>query len=532
MMSIDPRYVAEKHNTTTITKEVAYYDVYNATWRLLYHYYKYVVHPLHNYIANGNVSSGGGWAFESLGEASGEICSSTYRSSPSSLRITTRDGRGAWRQTFYFNAGGSSPTIDFWYVLSGGGAVAVKKPDGSACVFTLGGSGGWSRFRRDSGDVFDQAGYYTISFIASENSELFIDDVSVHVGGYGEWVYQGDVENKPENVPPDEKYESFYKIENKRFIGTFEESVANQYPTPPYIKEFKKRERVSYTVDLYKLYYLEGGIVRYRVFHWEKYQVPIVVRKEETGASWTLVESNVEADVGRRILIESNVPESLVRAKYNDPTKYYLVPKVVDSGEALELVCETIDESLAWKYEKEGYAVKSARVSAGNPIRFSMRVLQASVEKNELNMLGKQNTLHATIANPTGDTLTYQLVIEAQNEERVEETLYENQVFHSPEAISRIISVPVAEPDSWLLTIPPGGASYSLGFTAWVRRTEEREYGSYSTNVAYWSSGQVTCSFVVKVLRNGRLVAKQRILETFESFDIGRTIARHPFETI
>ncbi|MBO3810256.1 MAG: CvpA family protein, partial [Candidatus Brockarchaeota archaeon] len=194
LMSIDPRYVAEKHNTTTVTREISYYDVYNATWRLLYHYYKYVVHPLHEYIANGNISSGGAWTFESLGDASGEICSSTFRSSPSSLRITTRDGRGAWRQTFYFNAGGSNPTIDFWYILSGSGVVAVKKPDGSAYVFTLGGSSGWSRFRRNSGDIFDQAGYYTISFVASENSELFVDDVSVHVGGYGEWVYQGDVE--------------------------------------------------------------------------------------------------------------------------------------------------------------------------------------------------------------------------------------------------------------------------------------------------------------------------------------------------
>ncbi|MBO3810212.1 MAG: hypothetical protein FGF50_11565, partial [Candidatus Brockarchaeota archaeon] len=199
---------------------------------------------------------------------------------------------------------------------------------------------------------------------------------------------------------------------------------------------------------------------------------------------------------------------------------------------ALELVCEILDENLARKYEKEGYVVKSTKVSASNPIRFSIRVLQASVEKNELGMLGKQNTLKVSIANPTSDTLTYQVVIDVENEETVEEMPYESQAFHSPEAISRIISVPVAEPDSWLLTIPPGGASYSLGFTAWVRRTEEREYGSYSTNVAYWPSGQVTCNLMVKVLRNGKLVAKQRLLETFENFDVGRTIARHPFETI
>jgi hypothetical protein len=42
LTSMDPRYVAEKHNTTMITREIAYYDVYNATWKLLYHYYKYV----------------------------------------------------------------------------------------------------------------------------------------------------------------------------------------------------------------------------------------------------------------------------------------------------------------------------------------------------------------------------------------------------------------------------------------------------------------------------------------------------------
>ncbi|MEM3388158.1 MAG: hypothetical protein QXI42_06000 [Thermoproteota archaeon] len=531
LMSVDPRYVAEKHNTTTITREIAYYDVYNATWRLLYHHYKYVVHPIHEYIANGNVSSSGGWAFEGIEDASGEICSSAYRSSPSSLRISSGNGRGAWRQTFYYDAGGSGPVLEFWYILRGSGAIAIKRPDGSACVFALGGSGGWARFHRDSGDIFNQAGYYTISFVASENSELYVDDVSVHVGGYGEWVYQGDVENKPDNVPPDERYEAFYKIEDKRFIGTFEENVANQYPTPPYIKEFRKRETVSYVVDLYKLYYLEGGVVRYKAFHWEKYQVPIVVRKEETGAKWVRVESSVEMDVGQRILVESNVPESVVKAKYSDPTKYYLVPKVVDSGEALELVCTTLDRGLAKKYKDEGYVVKDANVSAGNPIEFSMRVLQASIERNEMGMLGKQNTLHVTIANPTDDTLTYQLVIEAENEELVQRIAPDDQP-HGPDVIKSITMVPVAEPDSWLLPVPPGGAPYSLGFTAWIRNTEEREYGNSSTSGAYWPTGQVTCDFIVKVLRNGRLVAKQRLLETFENFDVGRTIARHPFETI
>jgi len=532
LTSMDPHYVAEKHNTTTITREISYYDVYNATWKLLYHYYKYVVHPFHEYVANGNVSSSGDWSFESLGDASGEVCSSTYRSSPSSLRIATRNGRGVWRQTFYFDAGGSSPVLDFWYILRGSGAVAIKKPDESAHVFALGGSSGWSRFLRGSGDVFSQAGYYTISFVASENSELYVDDISVHVGGYGEWVYQGDVENKPDNVPSNEKYEAFYRIENKRFIGTFEESVANQYPTPPYIKEFNRKEKVSYVVDLYKLYYLEGGFIRYRVFHWEKYQVPIIVRKEESGARWELAESNVEMDAGGRMLIESNVPENIVRSKYNDPTKYYLVPRVVEGGEMLELVCETLDESLAKKYESEGYVVKRASVSQGNPIRFSMRVLQASIERNELAMLGKQNTMKVAIANPTGDTLTYQVVIEAENTlgvENIAGEAWQTQLLGSP--VERVTSIPIAEPGSWLLPVPPGGTSCSLAFTTWVRRTFEGEYESRSEDTAYWPS-QVRCDFVVKVLRNGRLVAKQRLLETFEGFDVGKTIARHPFETI
>jgi len=528
LTSMDPRYVAEKHNTTTIVKETSYYDVYNATWRLLYHYYKYVVHPLHEYIANGNISSSGGWSFESLGDASGEICSSTCRSSPSSLRIVSRNGRGAWRQTFYFDAGGSNPALDFWYILRGSGAVAVKKPDGSACLFALSGSSSWNRFLRNSDDVFSQAGYYTLSFVASENSELYVDDVSVHVGGYGEWVYQGDVENKPDNVLPNEKYEAFYRIENKKLLGTFEENVANQYPTPPYIKEFNRKEKVSYVVDLYKLYYLEDGFVRYRVFHWEKYQVPIVVRKEESGARWELAESSVEMDVGGRILIEANVPESVVRAKYSDPTKYYLAPKIVEGGEALEQVCETLDESLAKKYEKEGYVVKSTRISLENPIRFSFRVLQASIERNELNMLGKQNTLKIAIANPTGDTLTYQVIIEAENEEKIEET--QSQAFYSPEAVKKVVSIPIAEPSNWLLAVPPGGAPYQLAFTTWVKRTVEGEFGSYVENTAYWPGGILDCSFTVKILRNGRLVAKQRLLETFESFDIGKTIARHPFD--
>ncbi|MBO3809984.1 MAG: hypothetical protein FGF50_10405, partial [Candidatus Brockarchaeota archaeon] len=85
------------------------------------------------------------------------------------------------------------------------------------------------------------------------------------------------------------------------------------------------------------------------------------------------------------------------------------------------------------------------------------------------------------------------------------------------------------KPDNWLLATPSGGAQYQLAFTVWVRRTYEGEHGSYSENVAS-TSGALACNFLVKVLRNGRLVAKQRILESFESFDLGRVIARYPFE--
>jgi hypothetical protein len=350
------------------------------------------------------------------------VCSSTYRSSPSSLRIATRGTVGGLGGRHSTSTREAQAHLRLLVYPKGKRGSSDKEARWlRACLRLKDGSSSWSRFLRNSGDVFSQAGYYTISFVASENSELYVDDVSVHVGGYGEWVYQGDVENKPDNVPPNEKYEAFYKIENKKFIGTFEESVANQYPTPPYIKEFNRKEKVSYVVDLYKLYYLEGGFVRYRVFHWEKYQVPIIVRKEESGERWELAERNVEADAGGRMLIESNVPENIVRSKYNDPTKYYLVPKVVEGGEMLELVCETLDESLAKKYEGEGYVVRRASVSQGNPIRFSMRVIQASIERNELNMLGKQNTMRVSIANPTGDTLTYQVVMEAENTLRVED---------------------------------------------------------------------------------------------------------------
>jgi len=532
LASMDPRYVSEKHNTTTITREIVYYDVYNATWRLLYHFYKHFVHPFHEYLANGNASSSDCWTFDSIGGASGEVCSSAYRSSPSSLRIVSEKGRGAWRQTFYFDAGGASPTIDFWYVLRGSGALAIRKPDGSAYVFPLGETGGWSRFLRNSTDVFNEAGYYTISFVACEDSELLADDVSVHVGGYGEWVYQRDVEEKPNNVPDDERYEPFYRIENKKLIGTFEESVANQYPTPPYIKEFRKKEKTSYVVDLYRLYYLEGGIVRYRAYHWEKYMVPVVVRKEESGAKWVLVESGVEASVEGRVLVESNVPESVAKEKYGDPLKYYLVPKVVDGGERLELVCQTLDENLARKYEGEGYVVTRASVSAANPIRFETRVLSASIEKNDMNMLGKQNLLKVAVANPTGDTFTYQVVLETTNEKHVEEVPLQNIPVSVPGVVEKACTFPAAEPDSWLIPIPPGGASYQFPFTVWMRTEYEGSYGSRSEDTAYWTGGAVDCSFMVKVLRNGRLVAKQRLLETFEGFDVGRTIARHPFETI
>ncbi|MEM3026364.1 MAG: hypothetical protein QXP19_02495, partial [Thermoproteota archaeon] len=507
------------------------YDVYNATWRLLYHYYKHVVYPFHEYLANGNVSSSEGWVFDSIGNAGGEICGSAYRSSPSSLRITTGSGRGAWRQSFYFDAGGVSPTIDFWYRLRGSGALAIKKPDGSAHLFTLGESNGWSRFLRNSTDVFSEAGYYTVSFVACEDSELLVDDASVHVGGYGEWIYQGEVEECPDEVPPDERYEPFYRIEDKKLIGTFEESFANQYPTPPYIKEFKKREKVSYVVDLYKLYYLEGGLVRYKLYRWEKYEVPVVVRREETGAKWVLVESGVEAGVGSRILVESNVPENIVREKYGDPFKYYLVPKVVDGGERIELVCQTPDESLAEKYKNEGYMVNNTKISVGSPIRFEVKVLEAAVENNELNMLGKQNLLKITVANPTDDTLTYQVVLETANERQVEEVQRHDIPASAPGAVEKIYSYPVAEPGSWLITIPPGGAPYQFPFTVWVRR--EYEGASLkSEDTTYWTGGAVNCNFMIKVLRNGRLVAKYSALDTFQNYDLGMVIARHPFETV
>ncbi|MEM2173178.1 MAG: hypothetical protein QXS66_08100, partial [Thermoproteota archaeon] len=528
---MDPRYVAEKHNTTVIEREIVYYNVYNATWRLLYHYYKYVVHPFHEYLANGNISSSENWFFEKIGYASGEICSSTYRSSPSSLRIVSENGRGAWRQSFYFDAGGESPTIEFWYMLKGTGALAIKKPDGSAYVFVLEESGEWNRFLRGSADVFDEAGYYTISFVACEGSELLVDDASVHVGGYGEWVYQGDVEKHPDQIPPYERYEPFYKIEDKRLIGTFEESIANSYPTPPYIKEFNKRERASYLVDLYKLYYLEGGVVRYKVYHWEKYVIPVIVRKMVTGAQWSLVESGVEASIEGRVLIESNVPEDVVKEKYNDPFKYYLVPKIVDAGEGVELICQTLDEKLAKKYEEEGYLVDRTPISIGDPIRFEIKLLHASVEKNDLSMLGKPNTLKVAIANPTGDTLTYQVVLETLGEKRVEKATLHNAPVSVPEAMENVYVFPVAEPDSWLVPVPTGGGSYTFRFTVWIKR--ERETRSMKSEyTAYWPSEGLTCNFIVKVLRNGRLVAKYSTMETFQNDDLGKTIARHPFETI
>ncbi|MEM2598594.1 MAG: hypothetical protein QW482_02635 [Thermoproteota archaeon] len=134
-------------------------------------------------------------------------------------------------------------------------------------------------------------------------------------------------------------------------------------------------------------------------------------------------------------------------------------------------------------------------------------------------------------ANPTQDTLAYWVVLEAENEATVVETPLESWA-QGPEAVKRIVSTPVAEPGSWLLPVPPGGAPYSLGFTAWVRRVLEGEYCNYVENSAYWPAGSLDCSFTVKILRNGRLVAKQRVLESFESFDVGRTIARHPFETL
>jgi len=105
--------------------------------------------------------------------------------------------------------------------------------------------------------------------------------------------------------------------------------------------------------------------------------------------------------------------------------------------------------------------VKSTRISLGSAVRFSMRVLQASIERNELAMLGKQNILKVAIANPTGDTLTYQVVIQAENTLRIEDVQLQTMG-----VVKSIAYTPFAEPSSWLIPVPPDGASYSLAFTS------------------------------------------------------------------
>ncbi|MGC8832087.1 MAG: hypothetical protein ACP5PQ_05865 [Thermoproteota archaeon] len=84
-----PLCFREAQHTTTVTREITYYDVYNATWRLLYHHYKHFVYSFHEYLANGNVSSSDNWVFDRIGDSDGEVCDSAYLGDPSSLRIAS-----------------------------------------------------------------------------------------------------------------------------------------------------------------------------------------------------------------------------------------------------------------------------------------------------------------------------------------------------------------------------------------------------------------------------------------------------------
>jgi len=498
------RYLIEKYNDTTIKVDVNYYNVYELIKKLMYDYYVWVKYPVKEYLTDNNISSTSFWSFDKFGEASSYLSEDAY-SKPYSLCLSTKNGIGALRQEFYYSKDRTGIFLSFWYKANGSVLFALRTPSNIGYVFSLNNSNDWKYYSINLTRIMNETGYYLFSLVAHRNSVLLVDDVSLHSGGYGEWTFVKEVDEKPSNYSSLEKYLPFYKILGKKLIGSFPEYNLSNFSSSDYVFEFNTTKEFSFKTSLYRVYYLSGGSVRYKVYHYEELKVPVTVTKVVKGVRSELIEENVRAPESG-VLVASGVSNEEIK-NYADPS-YRIVPRVI-SEEREVLVLNTTSKDEADGYRSKGYIVKTDYKSVGNDITISFRVLDADIVQDETRMLGKYNLLKVVVSNPSPYSYSYEVNLEASDNF-------------------------VASPNSFSLSASSRQSS-SGGFSFIVQKkvNEETPYPSENQTVLTpFLPNEESCDFLVVLKRGEKLVAEYRLSRAFKGFNPVESINLHPGEFV
>ncbi|MGC8935669.1 MAG: hypothetical protein ACP5LN_10965, partial [Thermoproteota archaeon] len=163
------RYLVEKYNDTTLRIKVNYYNVYELIKKLMYDYYVWVQHPVKEYLVDNNVTSLSFWSFDKFGEAN-SFLSEDYYSKPYSLCISTKNGVGALRQSFYYSKEKTNVFLSFWYKANGSVLFALRTPSNIGYVFSLSSSKEWKYYSLNLTKLMNETGYYLFSLVAHRNS--------------------------------------------------------------------------------------------------------------------------------------------------------------------------------------------------------------------------------------------------------------------------------------------------------------------------------------------------------------------------
>jgi len=499
------RYLIEKYNDTTIKVDVNYYNVYELIKKLMYDYYVWIQYPVKEYLADNNISSTSFWSFDKFGEASAYLSEDAH-SKPYSLCLSTKNGIGALRQSFYYKKDQTSAFLSFWYKANGSVLFALRTPSNIGYVFSLDSSKDWKYYSINLTRIMNETGYYLFSLVAHRNSVLLVDDVSLHSGGYGEWTFVKEVDEKPSNYSSLEKYLPFYKILGRKLIGSFPEYNLSNFSSSDYVFEFNTTKEFSFKTSLYRVYYLSGGSVRYKVYHYEELKVPITIIKTVNVTRSELVEENVRAPESG-VLIAKGVSSEEVERSYADPI-YRVVPRVV-SEEREVLILNTTNKDEADSYRSKGYIVKTDYKNLGNDITISFHVLYAEIVQDETRMLGKYNLLKVVVSNPSPYSYSYEVSLEASNNF-------------------------VVLPNSFSLSAS-SRQSASGGFSFIVQKKVNEETPYPSENRTFLTSSlqnEESCDFIVALKRGGKIVAKYKLSRTFKGFNPVESINLHPGEFV
>jgi len=499
------RYLIEKYNDTTIKIDVNYYNVYELIKKLMYDYYVWVQYPVKEYLTDNNITSLSFWSFDKFGEASSYLSEDAY-SKPYSLCLSTNNGIGALRQEFYYKKDQTSAFLSFWYKANGSVLFALRTPSNIGYVFSLDNSKDWKYYSINLTKIMNETGYYLFSLVAHRNSALLVDDISLHSGGYGEWTFVKEVDEKPSNYSSLEKYLPFYKILGKKLIGNFPEYSLSNFSSSDYIFEFNTTKEFSFKTSLYRVYYLNGGSIRYKVYHYEELKVPVTIIKTVNVTKSELIEENVRAPESG-VIVAKGVSTEEVERSYADPI-YRVVPKVVSEGREV-LVLNTTNKEEADSYKSKGYIVKTEYKSIGNDITISFHVLDADVLQDETRMLGKYNLLKVVVSNPSPYSYSYEVSLEASNNF-------------------------VVSPNSFSLSVSSRQSS-SGGFSFIVQKKVNEETPYPSENRTFLTSSlpnEESCDFLVVLKRGGKLVAEYRLSRTFKGFNPVESINLHPGEFV